>query len=937
MTLHSVALVILLYLPGSIVLRAARSTARWNRPPTRAERLFLRVALSFLILSLVSLVLSLAGLFRSWVFVALGAVTVALALAQAWLRAAPGREEAGVNRGEGARQGVRRGEAEQNAPPRSQGAGHRASPRGPATAIDPAWVVITLVVVIGALSFFPAFEQVIGARDPTSYVLWGVRLARVGGIIDYDPLVAALDSEHVRTFFGPGLLGSRAHYGSRFVGFYLADPETGRVEAHGLPLYPVWIGHGHLAADVTGALATTPLLAIFACLCIFFLGYRVWSPYVGALAALWLALSPPQVWFARYANAEILAQILVLIGLYALVIYRRHQSRPFGAMAAAAFGLSWLTAAWLVWLTVPLYALLVYDLARARVRRDEMYGFWAPLFALGICSLLYYRIWAWAYFFDLTITVEVALRVRAITIAATLATLTLVGSWVWGRWRRGQPVAAEETHREGKDRPDGSGEDHGARASSTVVNGAFVGAALRWSAAAVLVLMAGYGIWLRPVWNPYWQRMSVPHLVLGITAIVYWLAACGLVLMLASRRELCRGREVFVTFVGAGVPVLIQPQIIPLNMWAQRRFLPVVIPLVLLLGAYGVWRAWVLLSRRAKRGRTDVGLDDTRGRHRGVALWGSRAVLALGIALATSASFELAIRSTPYRMSKHSHGARAVLDQIADSIEPDSLLIFDARSGWRLLDLAPGLSYAKGFDVVSVFRRDADMESLWPFFVSLTQRGRPIYFFTQGFNYYFSRPGAIRHRRWSYWLEEMVEVPRALPTSFDGSRHPFTSYKLDVGRTNGPLEGILDIGIWDDIYVGEMLPPEIDGRTVLRWAKGTAYVWLPGLDDDASHIGIYMHSPQIPSQPDRTLLVKLDDIELGRVSFRRDWYTYVFEIPPEWELEEGEVPRLELVTQPFRPAEEFGGVDWRWLGVRLDTVLWWNEDSDEAHSPDPLP
>ena len=910
MSWHLLALAALLFLPGFVAFELSRNLGFAPSPLPASESIFVRVALSFVFTSWVSLLLAEAGLFNGESF--LVAALISAAAAAFLLR--------------------RRQRAKGSADLRAS------LPK------DVTVLVVVLILVLGASSFFPAFEQTIGARDPITYVLSGIRLARQGGIIDHDPFVVGLEPEEVVTFFGRGYLDTRAHYGSRFLGFYLTDPSTGRVEAQGLPLYPTWIGHGYLAAGVSGALASTPLLAIFACIAVFFLCRRTWGTAVGATAALWLVLAPPQVWFARYANAEILAQVLVLIGLYGLVQFRRRGQPLFGLMAAIALGLTWLTTAWLVMLLVPLYCLLAIDLVLGRVRRTDWLWFWLPLGVVGVHAVIHGLFFSWAYIFDLMRVVGIATSPAEPTLigtplaAALLATALLASCWLWGRRGAGKG-------RDQKPRAEGTQmEAETARATNVTITPAiaFLASSARWLLAVAVVLMAAYGYWLRPVRYPRWEGLSVLNLTLGITPLAFGLGVLGVVLLLVSPRQLSRGGAVLIILLGVGIPVLIQPQIIPSNMWALRRFLAVVIPLTLAIGGYALWRlsSWIGAlpqDQDAREGNAAGGL--ARFSWRGGVRWRQTLAVGLGMAIAVGLALALATRATPYRQARDYQGAQAIVDAIASNVEPDAVLIFEARSGWRLLDLAPGLAYSKGFDVVSVFLEEDDLASLDSFFLRQAQMNRPVYFFTQGFNYYFPTPRVVPHRQWSYWLEELEEVEGRLPYDIHGSRIPFASYRLEVGRRNDSVDGILDIGRWDDIYVAEMLPPEADWRRSVRWTEGTAFVWLPGLESDASHIDLRMHSPDVPSQPGRSLRVMLDDVVLGEVVLDPlSWETYSFEVPPEWRPQEGKVPRLTLSTTLFRPADEFfDSIDRRQLGVRLDWVRWRVSESDEAHRPNPVP
>jgi hypothetical protein len=890
---YLVVLVVLLYVPSSIAVKLASESSRANAPLPPLERLFVRLALSFVFLSWLSLILGEMGQFRTVIFAAVALSGVILTLA---LRPKAPRRQPQDTQPEEALPGATQ--------PQARGLG-KSTPSMEATA---GVMILILVVAIGAVSFFPAFEQVVGARDPTTYVLWGMRLAREGGIVAHDPLVAGLDPGQVDTLFGPGHLAERAHYGSRFIGFYLVDPASGRVEAQGLPLYPTWIGHGYLAGGETGALATTPFLALLACIAVFYLGRCVWGTAVGAMAALFLALSPPQVWFARYANAEILGQVLVLIGLYALVRYRRERAPLLGLLAAAALGLTWLTVAWLSLLAVPLYGLLAFDLARGQVKRRDWLWFWLPLGLLGLHAVLHGVFFAWAYIFDLLRVVGLTDRLGPAIVASSPVLIFLIGCWWWGR-----------------------------RSATGIPGAGLTSTVIRWATAVSLVLLGFYGYWIRPLRYPYWHGLSAENLGLGITAVAYCLAVLGAVLVLGSRRQLARGGIVLLVLIGAGLPVLINPRIYPNNMWALRRYLPVIIPLFFTVGAYALWRVWGVLSGRPKE-EPGGDKEDRPDQGRGKVRWRLTLATAGSLALALALASTLAVRATPYRQAQDYKGARQILDAITTDVGPEAVLVFEARSGWRMLDLAPGLAYARNLDVVSIYREEDNLETLRGFFLSLAQGGRPVYFFTQGFNYYFPAPRAEPKRKWSYWLEELEEVRRRLPVRTYGSRVPFASYTLEVGRGNGPLNEALDIGNWDDVYVAEMLPLEPDWRMFTRWTKATAFVWLPGLGSDATHIEIHMHSPEIPSQPGRTLRLVLDEIDLGEVVIEPTWRTYTFEIPSEWRPQEGQVPRLTLSTTPFRPADEFAGsADRRQLGVRLDWVRWRASESDEAHRPNPMP
>jgi hypothetical protein len=367
-------------------------------------------------------------------------------------------------------------------------------------------------------------------------------------------------------------------------------------------------------------------------------------------------------------------------------------------MAAIALGLTWLTAAWLVMLLVPLYCLLAIDLALGRVRRSDWLWFWWPLAAVGVHAVIHGIFFSWAYIFDLVRVVRSTggnpgpTRTVVVITAVLLAAVVLVGCWLWGR-RGAGAGGLGEAGAAGIEADGATAGEAGPPAPPMMV---LAISSARWLLATAVVLMAAYGYWLRPVRYPHWHALSVLNLTLGITPLAFGLGVLGAVLLLASPRQLVRGGAVLIILLGVGIPVLIQPQIIPRNMWALRRFLPVVIPLVLAIGGYALWRLLGWIGKLPGDQDPPSG-DSARGlggfAWQGGVRWRQTLAMAIGMAITIGLALSLATRATPHRQAHDYRGARAIVDAIAGSVEPNAILIFEARSGWKLLDLAPSLAY----------------------------------------------------------------------------------------------------------------------------------------------------------------------------------------------------------------------------------------------------
>jgi hypothetical protein len=194
-------------------------------------------------------------------------------------------------------------------------------------------LLLPAILLLFVFLVTPPFETIIGVRDAGVYANAGFIMARTGSLTFTDPLVAQIAADQQSP--DPSLADAArqaetnilgVQNAQRFIatrlraaGFFIdqGDLARGRVVPQGLHLFSAWIGllaaffgmHGGLLAP-----AVTGLLGVWS---VALLGRRIAGPWVGLLAALFLALNAVQVWFSRYSTAETTAQFLVFAGLYA--------------------------------------------------------------------------------------------------------------------------------------------------------------------------------------------------------------------------------------------------------------------------------------------------------------------------------------------------------------------------------------------------------------------------------------------------------------------------------------------------------------------------------------------------------------------------------------------------------------------------------------------
>ncbi len=446
-----VAGALLLYLPGWVISRVVPGAA----PADVLERHYERVVLSALVSGWLALLLA------EWRFFSLGVLLLLVLLLCGAL--------AGVARWRGWRA------LTPNPSPRGRGASDPPAPvgrRGPGDegTPPPSRVEIgafALVGVVALLLVVPPFQVILGVRDAGVYSNAGFAIARTGGLVQYDALVAALgqaaqsDDAAMR---GPAeqalsnFLG--VQHPERFIatrmraaGFFIhkGDVTQGRVVPQGFHLLPAWVAILTSMGGLGVGLFAPGLMGVLGAWSVGMLGRRLVGGGVGVLAFLLLALNAVQVWFSRYSTAETTMQFLSFAALYFFALFQQNSVPPrrqvFAAgVAGVAAGQLALTRIDFVLVVIPLLLYLLWCAVAHRWRA----GHTALAAGLGVLLLhagLHTVFIARAYFFD---TAYARLQDYAITAYASLPFLTPLlrevfhtrtGSPLKDPWRIWQEVA----------------------------------------------------------------------------------------------------------------------------------------------------------------------------------------------------------------------------------------------------------------------------------------------------------------------------------------------------------------------------------------------------------------------------------------------------------------------------------------------------------------
>jgi hypothetical protein len=163
------------------------------------------------------------------------------------------------------------------------------------------------VIVGGAVFFLPGFHYAYDDKDPGVYVAHAFAIAREGDVYIDDPV---LERGLSPTFDQAG----------RFPGIWLDTDRPDHVTSQFYHLYSSLLATADDIGGPTALFNLTPLLAIGSCCLLVLATRRAAGTVVAVVAGALLVTSMMQVWQAKYPSTEILAQLLLSGAVLAAVL-----------------------------------------------------------------------------------------------------------------------------------------------------------------------------------------------------------------------------------------------------------------------------------------------------------------------------------------------------------------------------------------------------------------------------------------------------------------------------------------------------------------------------------------------------------------------------------------------------------------------------------------
>jgi 4-amino-4-deoxy-L-arabinose transferase-like glycosyltransferase len=705
-------------------------------------------------------------------------------------------------------------------------------------------------VLAGSFALYAAFphDSFFVGRDQGTYANQALHIARSGELFldapftfDDASLREAIDGSYTATGLYPG---------------------AERLTVQFSPVFPIWLAIAFSALGIVGLQGFNALIATLSVGIFFGIAARLMSRRVALAATLLFAFNPMQIWISRVTLSEIIAQYLVLSGILLMFLAGRRRAAPLWLLAGLTLGASVLVridgfvlapiAAAFVWLT----RCLPRD-ARPQIARFQNLG---VLSLLGILAV-------GVPFYCLTTAPYMSAQSKHLLPLGGCAAVLLVLGWArFGRRLLTQLVSQR---------------------------GVWIGIG------AAIALLGIYAYFIRPRWEPFsfydnphgvharnFREDSFVNLGAYVTPLLPFVALLGFwSLLQRGLRPKTRGATLFLVLSCGGYSLLYlySPSISPDHPWGMRRFVPMVIPGVVLLSSFILDRA------RHLRFLSRFHLPLT-------------ALTTLSLLAYTS------YQARPALLLKEFDGAHELVTEIADGVPKGALLLCNVTSRvFGHLALARGLTTAR-FDLDSAEGVDAAQRLI----KRVVEGDEPYYVLTDDKRALRGETPARVFSDTFSWLRETTAPPA---TTIRQERFAFHLYEL-----RGPLpqpwkylEG-LGLSSIDGVREGGFWPTENEASQRTRWTNSEAWLDIPmksGWRPRKLTLDIVDLSPA-----GTWLTVRANDAEIYNAKVDKSPILLDLALPEKI----GKRLRLEMVSDTFRPSDRGGSDDHRDLGIRLKAL-----------------
>ncbi len=701
-----------------------------------------------------------------------------------------------------------------------------------------AWLCLGLLV-IGAALFLRPGETLIGGEDTGIYYNGGVAMAKQGGIILHDPVLADIDGD--RATVRHLLINTDTNRyplqgDKRFTAFFTTDT-SGAIVPQFLHLWPAWLAIFFGFFGTLGPAYAPAIFGLFGLLGLVLLARRLFGWPVALIAGLFLALNGIEVWFVRQTYTEAYQQFALMAALFGLILLeeRRDPSvmRLGAVVAALALGNAALTHEETIFL---LLIVVAYAVALTLLRAWRRAHSWffsllggmlalavvqAGIFALGYTEGLWHHVYRniWHQHTPLAAAGVIGLIVLILSDRLRARWLPLVTHPRAGRWTRYALAAGTALYA-----------IYGYVLRPHILTGhvgtlaSYIGAPTPPGHDANLVRLG---------W--YWSPLGILLIAIGATLLI--------------GRHLNRLTGGLLAFALLHTVIFVNETYTTDNyIYALRHYVPVVMPVFALFAAYAVWNVPNPRPLPARKGR---GASETprcneerhgasaesplpRGKGPGVRLPLTRA---LGLAAAALlVLFFVATRAGTWTVQRYS-GTEAQLRQIAAQFPENSVLLFSGdRDQPHLLATPLQFIYGRTAFVVSTNNPRGDLLEAW---LNRESATHPVYILmgNDGGKLFFPHTRLVPEPRFgpafTVTLHDFESLQLQKPHNPQANDLRYTVYRYEPAHADPPL-GVapltITMGQADEQYdvAGFYgIEHDRDDPTPYRWTGPTALLRVP--------------------------------------------------------------------------------------------------------------
>jgi Dolichyl-phosphate-mannose-protein mannosyltransferase len=745
------------------------------------------------------------------------------------------------------------------------------------------WFSLGLLVIIiaGAVLFTGRFEAILTERDVSPYIVEGASIADRGKIFLKNDTMSELSRPQADLIYGSRPRQGKGEYIS---GYRIQDQKAGEVSTRYLPYYSVLIAVSYRLLGLKGTLTfMNPYLAVLALLFIVLTARRLFDDKTALVTGLILVVSPLMVWFARYPTPEIFTQFLVFLGIYCLCFFYPRGNGWWGLLAATAFGATLTARLDLYAILAPLAAFAAICLVIMYVKKERLsYVLWFVIPLIPLIANAWYtqRRFNGAYVSEIGTVMPRYLKlglkilVPFIVVLGILVLIAVVS-----------------------------------RAARRLLKQGWQLFKLYWrpALAIILLLLCLFAYFVRPhISHGTFRRAGViipSNAEKNFYRMSWYMTHVGLVLFILGLVLFVliglNVRTMALFLIGGFFCLFIfyNPACNPLHFWFLRRFLPAVIPFMILMIAYAVVKLPQVISFKAVKIATGVAL---------VAL-----LVLCGLYTAKI-----------YPVVQY-EGAINALESLAGRFSDEKSVVIMYGTYARTYFPDP-LRYLYGVDTLPLNAENGDPNVFRELVRKFNAEGKKVYLVGSGNRVpraasgMFLKPVDSQTAAFKVLVQEYNRRPSTVvPFEF-----PVYIYEL---QSMGKVENVsVNVGKADTLYLREgFYDPEGTATDKHRWTSGTAKFVLPNLKkSDRLTVGISASLGSRPTKEPIPVKVFVQDKELGTLYFDSSEFlmkkiTFDKSILPNRDAKNLSF-KIEVST--WIPSQTIKSIDERPLGIAINRI-----------------